>query len=227
MKGSRSRRSLGSVGLGIAGLAMLSLLMMTGCANLASFQTAETLDADEGKGGGGVTWTRYNLEGFGFEEEDDPTITIPAVAGWYRRGITDDFEVNGMIWMPFGAKLGGKYQLAGAKGQTGGQLAVGAHAGYLQVTGESSDTEDNAVSIIDAYAPVYLGYRVASGLAMYVTPQYILRIITGDNSDVGHTVSASVGAAFGESTQFHLEATPGYDLTAEDVVMNFGIGVTF
>ena len=211
---------------GMGAIALLSLGLLSGCANLASFQTAETVDADEGKGGGGVTWTRYSLEGFGFEDEDDPTVTIPAIAGWYRRGITDDFEVNGMVWMPFGAKGGVKYQLAGANGETGGQLALGGHVGYLQVTGDA-DAEDNAVNIIDAYVPLYTGYRVASGLALYATPQYILRIITDEDTDAGHTVSATLGAAFGESTQFHVEATPGYDLTAEEVVMNFGIGIAF
>lgn len=154
---------------------------------------------------------------------------------WYRRGITEEFEVHGNVWIPFGASLGGKYQLLGGRKTPGLSLSLGADLGYLSVTTGSGDNEASA-SLLDVYVPVYTGYRVSEGLAFYLTPKYILRAAFGSASsgsestsdtELIHTPGATIGVAFGSSVEFLVEGTIAYDLTNEFTAYTAGIGIGF
>ena len=216
----------------VVGIGLVTLVAMsTGCANLASFQTAEVVEEGDRTAGVGTTFTRYSLEGLGFtdEDEEDPYITVQALMGWYRHGVTDGLELRVAAWFPFGYKVGVKAALldeAATEGE-GLQLAVGADVGHISVGAGAGDTSETG-HIIDIYVPFYTGYRFSSSFAAYVTPQYIARVVTaGGETDFGHTGGGTVGMAIGENTEVHLEATGGYDFLVDAPAFTVGAGLAF
>lgn len=212
-------------------LALVVIFVSSGCANYASFQSADTVPEGEGVGGMGISYTGYEIE----IDDQTESVSVPAVNMWYRRGITEEFEVHGTVWLPFGASLGAKYQLMGGRKTPGLSLSLGADFGYLSISTGSGDTEASA-SLLDVYVPVYTGYRIDEGLAFYVTPKYILRAAFGSassgsdsasNTELFHTPGATFGVAIGSSIEFLVEGTIAYDLTNEFVAYTGGIGIGF
>lgn len=213
-------------------LALVAIFATSGCANYASFQSADTVPEGQGVAGVGLSYTGYEVEVSGVTE----SFSVPALNIWYRRGITEEFEVHGNVWLPFGASLGAKYQLLGGRKTPGLSLSLGADMGYLSITTGSGDAEASA-SVLDVYIPVYTGYRVSEGFAVYFTPKYILRAAFasattngsdgGSSTDLFHTPGATIGVAIGSSVEFLLEGTVAYDLTNEYAAYTFGIGIGF
>ncbi len=212
-------------------LALVAIFATSGCANYASFQSADTVPKGDSVAGIGMTYTGYEVE----VNEQKESFSVPALNLWYRYGITEELEVHGNLWIPFGASLGGKYQLMGGRKTPGLSLSLGADLGYLKISAGSGDSEASS-SVLDVYIPVYTGYRLSEGLAFYLTPKYILRAVFGSASTGGETASDSellhnpgvtVGVAIGSSVEFLLEGTVAYDLTNEYAAYTFGIGVGF
>ncbi len=203
---------------------VLSVAATTACANYASFQEADTLPTGHSKTGVGITATKYKLPA-GTEVDD---ITVPAVNVWYRRGIAENLEVHGNLWLPLGASIGGKYQLTGNRRDAGLSLSLGIDVGYLSITTTDSMDNDYKQSLIDTYVPIYIGYRTGPGFAAYVVPKYILRTSTGDGGTAfGHLAGSTVGLALGSGTQFLLEGSVFYDLDLKEPIFNGGIGLAF
>jgi hypothetical protein len=206
-------------------------LIATGCANFASFQSADTVPEGEGVLGVGASYTAYEID-----IGDEPTsATVPAVNIWYRRGITDEFELHTNVWLPFGATIGAKYQLLGERKTPGFGFSLGADIGYLSISTGSGDTEAST-SLLDIYVPVYTGYRVSESFAVYLTPKYIMRAAFGSASsgdeeasstEIFHIPAATLGVALGSSVEFLVEGTVGYDTVTEALVYTAGIGVGF
>ncbi len=152
------------------------LALYTGCANFATLQTPDVVEKGDGSFGFGFTYTQYQVE---FFEGDDPeTFNIPALALWYRYGITDRFETHANVWLPLGASVGGKFQLLGSPSETGFGFSLGLDAGYIQITSGNSKT-----SIVDVYVPVYLGVDFTEAVGIYLVPKYIARIYIGDTCE--------------------------------------------
>ncbi len=212
-------------------LALVAIFATSGCANYASFQSADTVPEGQGVAGIGMTYSGYEAE-VGDQTE---SFSVPALNLWYRRGITEEFEVHGNIWIPFGASLGAKYQLLGGRKTPGLSLSLGADLGYLSITTGSGDTEASA-SVLDVYIPVYTGYRVSEGFAVYFTPKYILRAAfasassgsaEASDNELYHTPGATIGVAIGSDIEFLIEGTVAYDLTNEYAAYTAGIGIGF
>jgi hypothetical protein len=203
----------------------LCALATGACANYSQLQDAETMPKGKLGVGVGVSFTKYTVEETdtaGTKTEE--SISVPAVVVSARRGITDKFEVQGTAWFPLGARLGGKYQLAGEAGKEGLQVSVGAHVGYLSISAGEAKT-----TFIDGYLPLYLGYRASPSLEIYAVPQYILRLVGNEDntSDVGHVTGTTLGIALGRSSKLFLEAGGFYDTLYGTAIVNTAVGLGF
>jgi hypothetical protein len=200
-------------------IAIAALGIWGACANYASFQEADTLPKGASKFGVGATGTTYkdtNDEGL------VDSVTVAALNIWYRRGIAEKLEAHASVWIPFGSSIGVKYQLSGNREMAGLSISLGLDFGYLQL-----GADDNKVTIIDTYVPVYIGYRTGPGFALYASPKYILRGAFGDGTSFNHLAGSTVGIALGAKTTLHLEATAMYDLDYEAPALQAGVGLAF
>lgn len=218
----RSGWGFQAVGRGAATLMIVCVAgVMAGCANVASFQTAEVLERGDREMGAGASFTHYNAESL---SGDDEVVAVPAVNAWFRQGMGDGFEARAMAWFPLGWKAGVKYQLAGENGEEGSQLAVGGDLGHITYSRGTSDDEET-VQIVDVYAPVYTGYRFGPRTAGYLTPQYLLRFAISDGDvDVNHGAVATLGVGLGERDRFFLEVSGGYETTSRSAIIQGGLG---
>src|SRR5688572_20448193 len=92
-------------------LAGLALALMSGCANFATLQTAETMKKENFELGVGATFTSYEVElettvretdaagnPVTRTETDSTSFTIPAVTVSGRYGLTERLELHGVAW---------------------------------------------------------------------------------------------------------------------------------
>ena len=212
----------------IAGLALVG-----GCANFATLQTAETMQKDKFELGVGATFTGYEVQLETTTTEPDAagnpvettrteteSFTIPAVTVSGRYGLSDRLELHGVLWMPFGASVGGKYMLVGEHDQNGFVFAPG-----LDISAPITITvNDDSSTLIDLYVPMHMGYRASEAFELYWTPKYVMRLFGGD---FGHAAGATVGIAVGRDTTFMLEGSALYDTLSEKPIFNLGVGVGF
>jgi hypothetical protein len=203
---------------------LLSVALLGACANYATLQEPETIPRGHQKTGVAVTATTYKLDA----GDSLDKVTVPAVNVWYRRGLLDKLEAHASAWIPLGASVGAKYQLTG-NGISGLAVSVGLDFGYLQLTAKNEDDDtEYKQTIVDTYVPVYVGYRVGPGFALYSSPKYILRTSSGDGGTAfGHLAGGTVGVVVGSRTQFLLEGTAMYDITVKAPAFQGGIGVAF
>jgi len=218
-------------------LLFVALLGAVGCANYSQLQDAETLPAGQQRFGVGASFSNYKLK-LGTNQDGTPhedTVSVPAVVVTARRGLTDDLEVQAAAWLPLGARAGVKYRLLGEAGKTGLHVSLGAHVGYLKLSA-SSDNTDSSVTFIDAYVPLYVGYRLSESFEVYSAPQYILRSAFGASSDgsttsngaqFGHVIGTTVGIAIGSRSKFFLEGGGFYDTFYSTPIVNGAIGLAF
>ncbi len=206
-------------------LTVVLLVSLGACANYARFQEADTLPKGTSKTGFGVTATTYKVD------TGDPelqSVTLPAVNAWYRRGLTDKLEAHASVWVPLGSSIGVKYQLMGHRERSGFALSLGLDLGFLQIGAEDDAGESVTTTIFDTYVPVYLGYRLSPGMALYASPEYILRIGSNDDgTSASHLAGGTVGVALGRNTTFMLEGTVVYDFEIEAPALQAGVGLAY
>lgn len=219
--------------LGVVCLA-LALSLASGCANFATLQTAETMEKEKFELGVGATFTSYeftseattsttdamgNVVGETTVTESD-TFTVPAVTVSGRYGLTEKLELHGVIWVPLGASVGGKYMLVGSQDENGFIFSPG-----LDISAPITITvNDESSTLIDLYVPMHMGYRASEAFEVYWTPKYVLRFYGGD---LGHAPGATVGVAIGKDTKFMIEGSALYDTLSEEPIINVGLGVAF
>lgn len=206
----------------------LAFASTAACANYSQLQDAETVPAGKTKIGVGASFTKYKIEETNDAGEKELTaVTVPAVVVTARRGLTDRLEAQATAWIPLGGRIGAKYQLLGEAGKPGLQVSLGAHVGYLSITSGEGDNE-SSTRFIDGYVPLYVGYRMSPGFAIYAIPQYILRSVSADGeSDLGHVGGGTLGFALGKNTKLHLEGGGFYDTLYESTIVNAAIGLEF
>ncbi|MGN6110604.1 MAG: hypothetical protein ACTHU0_36215 [Kofleriaceae bacterium] len=213
--------------LSFASYSALALALAPACANYSQLQDAETLRAGETRVGIGASFTRYDSEATNSSGQTvNESVSVPAVVISARRGLTDRLEAQTTAWLPLGARIGLKYQLLGETGKTGFHVSLGGHVGYLKISASSGDEEASA-TMVDAYLPLYLGYRVSPAFAVYAAPQYMLRSAFGSgDSEYGHVGGSTLGIAIGERSKFHLEAGAFYDTLVEAPIFNTAFGIS-
>lgn len=195
--------------------------LLVGCANMASFQTAEVLERGDREVGAGASFSSYNDQVLG---GDDEIMMVPALNGWFRQGMGDGFEARGMAWLPLGWRAGIKYQIAGESGADGTHLAVGGDVGHMRVTTGTGDDQES-LQLVDAYFPLYTGHRFGPRSAAYLTPQYVLRVAIGeDDIDIHQTVAATLGLGLGDRDRFYVEMTGGFETSSQSMLVHGGFG---
>lgn len=212
---------------------LLIAAVLGGCANYATLQDAETIPKKEFQLGLGATFNSYPLElestttttdSNGVTTEtttvEDETFTVPALTLSGRYGVSDAFEVHGIVWLPLGASIGGKYMLVGDRKQGGFVFSPGVDVS-MPIT---VSINDESSLLMDFYLPLHMGYRASPGFELYWTPKYVLRLF---NDELGHSAGGTLGVAIGEKTQLLLEAGALYDTLYEKPIINGAIGIAF
>jgi hypothetical protein len=207
-------------------------LALYGCANYATLQTAETMPAGKFQVGVGATFARYGLETrttttastngqvTTTTARETEHFTVPALTLSGRYGLSDRFELHGVVWLPLGASLGGKYMLVGEPKKTGFFLSPGLDASLpLWVT-----VNNHSFVLLDVYVPLHMGYRTSPSFELYWTPKYVLRVL---GTELSHAAGGTIGVAIGENTPFMLEGGVLYDSLSASLIPNAAIGVAF
>lgn len=205
-------------------LSSLLLSFACGCANYATLQDPETVPKNRFQLGVGTTFTQYSIEVEATDTNGATTtvsesFSVPALTLSGRYGATEELEIHGMAWLPFGATIGGKYMLVGDRENGGFAFSPGLDVGYLSVS-----VGDESATLVDVYVPMHMGYRTNPSFAVYWTPKYILRLLGGH---VGHVGGATLGTAIGKDAQLLLEGSVLYDTTVEDTIIQAGVGGAF
>ena len=211
-------------------LLVAGVLFFCGCANFSTLQTAETMQKDKFELGVGATFTGYQAKlettttdpntGAEVTTTETESFTVPAVTVSGRYGLSDRFELHGVIWLPFGASAGGKYMLVGEPGENGFKFSPGLDIS-VPIT---ISVNDDSSTLIDLYVPLHMGYRASDSFEVYWTPKYVMRFFGGD---FGHAPGGTVGVALGKDTTFMVEGSALYDTLSEKPIFNVGLGVAF
>ncbi len=191
---------------------LVLLTLTVGCANMSTLQTAKTLAPSEGRVlvGGGY----YASPDLDAEASDatgaEASLKMPYAEVGYRHGIVDDVEAGLKVTMPGTVAVDGKYQLLE---QGGLALATGLGVGYLSLSsGEGADEVKS--TILDVQVPLYASYDVGDYLAVYTSPKYLLRSVSGDGgSSLSHLAGATAGVKVGKDTGLFFEGTLMRDLS--------------
>ena len=194
-------------------------VFFVGCANYASLQDADVMEKGKGSFGVGISYTSYTFD-------LDSNITVeantPALNLWYRKGISDKFEVHANMWFPMGLTIGVKYQLVGSLQKPGFGFSTGLDGGYLQLGNDSSK-----VTIVDLYVPLYTGFKFSENFGIYLVPKYIPRFVFGDKVKIANIIAGTGGIRVGKNTMFMVEGTYGYDATYKKPIVNTAMGISF
>ena len=215
-----------SVHYRVLGVGLLALAL-GGCANYATLMDPETVPKGKFQMGYGATFTNYSLETTTVDASGETTkttedFTVPALTFTPRIGLTDNLEIHAMVWIPFGATIGAKLMLAGDREKGGFVFSPGLDIGYLSVS-----VNDVEQTFIDIYVPLNMGYRTGESFAVYFTPKYVLRLISGEQSETGHVAGGTVGIALGKDFQFLVEGGFLYDTLVETPIIQGGLGIAF
>lgn len=173
-------------------------LFSVGCISMSTLQTARTLEPDQTQQsfGGGV----YNSKTKSGTVELETN--LPYMEYSVRHGFFKDFDAGFKLTIIGAYQVDAKYQLLDKSGFV---MSVGGGIAYMEYKVTSGSTETK-VTYIDGIVPLYLSYDFTPGFAMYVSPKYILRSISGDNSGTENLYGAGVGTKIGQKNGLYLEA---------------------
>lgn len=198
--------------------ALVLLVVVTGCVNMSTLQTAKTLAPNKQQilVGGGYYASPQLDKAASSSTGTDTQLKLPYMELGYRRGVIEHLDLGAKVTVPGTAGVDAKYQLV-----DGGKFAVAAGLGAYYLSIESGDGMDKTSSkVVDLIVPVYVSYDIASPLAVYASPKYALRIAQsqdsmGSSSGLGQLVGATGGLRLGSRAGLYLETTYMRDLTSD------------
>lgn len=197
-----------------------SALLFTGCANFAAFQSADVQEEGETSTVVGLTYSTYTID-FGDTTEG---FTVPAVLFAARHGLSEKVQLHGNLWLPLGASIGMKYQFVGSPDDDGFGLSSGLDVGYMRLAASDDDGDIAALTRIDFYVPLYLGYDVSESVSFYLVPKYIGSLYSGADSEFASTLTTALGMKLGF---LYIEGSYGRDFLLESTVSHLGAAVNF
>jgi len=192
------------------------LLLLSGCANVSTLQTARALPKGTGR----------FLVGFGYyhsptaDEQIGKTgsvanIEFPYVELAARLGIMEGLEAGAKLTLPGYVSVDGKYQFASLGGLA---MAGGLGLSYLGLKGASTGTSSRSfdATFLDVLVPAYLSYDFADWLALYVSPKYLFRFAntSTNGSGTAHMAGTTAGVKIGDKGGVFLEGSYLKSLTA-------------
>ncbi len=210
----------------LAGAALSAGWLSAGCANFATLQEADVMNRGERRAGAAMTYTSYSVRNY---DDTIGTVATPELIFFFRAGVANRLEVHANAWIPLGASIGGKFQLVGNRTRPGLAVSLGLDVGTLQIGAEDSSGNDERLTVIDVYVPLYLGFRTGPGFAAYVSPKYIQRNFVGESGDTASEkmAGATLGVAIGAKTTFLLEGTAIRDLDLDATAFQASAGLAF
>lgn len=167
----------------------LTALLASGCINVASLQTAQTLDPGQSE----------LTVGGGLYVDAETGDSAPAATFQYRRGIVENFDVGARATILGTAGIDGKYRFVDADGFA---LAAGLSVGYLSFSVGSGEAEAST-TFIDTMVPLFASYDINEYFAVYLSPKYVLRTTlpsegdTDFSNNLGGTGGIKIGDGFG------------------------------
>lgn len=142
-----------------------ALAFAAGCASFSTMSTARTTAKDTNQ-----IWVAPEFVGMTYDSGTDrQSFSVPQFELGMRRGITDDFELGGKLWL-LGAALEGKVQLVRSPSQDSGiDIALAPAIGWLGLN--SSDGSD--FNVVTLYLNLPIGVNVPGGSQLVLTPKAI------------------------------------------------------
>lgn len=178
----------------------LLAISQTGCISMSTLQTAQTLEKGKTQTtyGGGY----YQSPSFNKAVNNDD-LKAPFLEFSYREGITKNWDYGLKLTIIGSVVADAKYQLID---QEKFDLSTGLGIGYFSMTSGSGTTEYKTTAI-DAIVPVYASYQFTDIFALYASPRYMFRSISGTSSSSASYAGGGVGTKIGKEWGVFLEGT--------------------
>ena len=154
----------------------IAALLLTGCASFSTMSTARTLPRDATQ-----TWLAPEFVGLTFDSgTSHEQVSVPQIELGVRRGITDDFELGGKVWL-LGAAIESKLQLVRSPSPDAGiDVALAPSIGWL-----GFNSGDARFNVITGYLNLPIGLNVGGGSQLVVTPKAIYQRYQASDSTGG------------------------------------------
>ena len=181
--------------------------LVSGCANMSSLQTAQTLPPGDHQfvmGGGYFTMPELSQELSETTEGEDVVLRAAYAEFMYRHGIAENFDAGIKLTLIGTLALDGKYRFVNAGGFA---MATGVSVGYLRL--ESTEgTNGDVTNIVDVTVPLHMSFDLGESAAIYLSPKYNLRSADG----IIHLGGGTFGVRLGADIGLYLEVSYVVDL---------------
>jgi hypothetical protein len=158
-------------------LAILSAVLLGGCASFSTMSTARTVKRDTTQ-----TWVAPEFVGMTIDTgtgSGQESVSVPQFELGFRRGITDSVELGGKLWL-LGAALESKFQLHRSESQDGGiDVALAPSVGWLGFNSGAGD----GFNVVTGYLSLPVGLNVPGGSQLVLTPKAIYQRYMAKGAD--------------------------------------------
>ena len=210
-------------------LAAVAALCASGCASMATMQTANTLGEEKMQVGLETTYQRFGDSNNGF--------AYPHLNVAVRYGVTDSIDVGGRIGQS-GTEFMAKFQLTDKASSTVLSLAP-------SVGGFALGADDETLTSLYYQVPLLVGFSTTGGSQLVLGPKIQHWLLMGGGGTVGLlNVGATVGYAAKIGNSFwlmpevgafyplavHGSSSNGGDIAVGEVegsILHFGLGMLF
>ncbi|MBI1860137.1 MAG: hypothetical protein HYR96_04365 [Deltaproteobacteria bacterium] len=192
---------------------LLTLGLVTSCANLSTLQTARTVPPKtiEGFFGGGSYQSPQFSDLVNKATGSSEKLNLPYVEVGARYGIIDNLDVGAKITIIGTMAADAKYRLLSLGGF---DIATGLSLGYLTISQDTKATTGSTTTatIIDTMVPLYVSFEPIEWFAIYASPKIWGRFVSGTTTTFATFYAATAGVKLGKNFGVMLEATQGNSL---------------
>lgn len=205
-------------------IAFAALALSTGCASFSTMSTARTTPRDTNQ-----IWIAPEFVGMTYDSgTDHQSFSVPQFEFGFRRGVTDDVELGGKLWL-LGAAIESKFQLVRSPSQDSGiDVAFAPSLGWLGI----NSGDGPSFNVVTLYLNLPVGLNVPGGSQLVLTPKAIYqRYMASGSGSSGSAdllfVGGSVGYAWKLGTTYILPEIsimqPVVNPTTSDVIKFDGV----
>jgi hypothetical protein len=192
-----------------------SVVLMSNCASLSSFQDAKTLE--KGKASVLVAVTKYT-EKTSDANQDAGLLGLDkfwALDGALRLGVMDHLDAGLKYTLPGGIVVDGKYNFLGA--DKAFAISSGFKVGYMQLETSGSDSSKaSKYTTLDFTVPVYASSYFTDWLCLTLTPDFTFRSQFGTDVESRNFMLAGANANFKLGKNKGVLVEGGYHMPLDD-----------
>lgn len=167
-------------------------VVMTGCASLSTFQTAQVLEKGEKQMGFALSASQIDVGDSDDAALEAVTILVPEF--FYRAPIGEKSEF-GVKLTPTSLVADGKYQLVDS---TPFDMAADLGLGFFAFAAEGE-----ALVVVDIHPAIIASLNLSESVSLNLTPKFIVRYIAaGGESETSYLNGGTIGLALGKNTRF-------------------------